>query len=81
MENKAIKDIPSSLLLFEKFKQHFDQADNLVSPDDKASLISVWSSIASQLDIDSIQVAKMLGELSNLEMAENIDVPGLPSLC
>jgi type IV pilus assembly protein PilB len=75
VENKAIKDIPSSLLLFEKFKHHFDQADNLVSPGDKASLISVWSSIASQLNIDSIQVAKMLGELSNLEIAENIDVP------
>ncbi len=75
MENKTIKDIPSALLLFEKFKTQFDQENKLVPPNATTNLVSIWNSLASQLNLDSLEVAKMLAELSNLEIAENIDVP------
>lgn len=75
MENKAVGNTPPNLLLFEKFKTHFDQENKLVSPSDTTNLASVWNSISTQLDIESVEVAKMLAELSDLEVAENIDVP------
>lgn len=44
-------------------------------PEAKSNLVSIWNSLATQLDLESSEVAKMLAELSNLKVAENIDMP------
>lgn len=75
MENKIKKDTPSTLLLFKKFKNFFDKDNKLVPPDLKSNLVSIWNSLATQLDLESSEIAKMLAQLSDLKVAENIDIP------
>lgn len=62
-------------MLFEKFKDYFDKDNKLVPPEAKSNMVSIWSSLATQLDLESSEVAKMLAELSILKVAENIDMP------